>query len=61
MHPNTFYSEQNFVPETMLYFFPKQQCIIKQDTTLDQFNPPDRIRADSSLTDITIAAFKDNG
>ena len=61
MHPNTFYSEQNFVPETMLYFCPKQQCIIKQDTPLDQFKPPDRIRADSSFTDITIAAFKDNG
>ena len=51
--------EQNFVTETMFYFSPKQQCInnIPHWTNL---KPPDRIRADSSFTDVTIAALKDN-
>ena len=44
----------------MFYFCPKHQCInrIPHWTNL---KPPDRIRADSSLTNITKAAFKDNG
>ena len=52
--------EQNFVTETMFYFCPKQQCInnIPHWTNL---KPPDRIRADSSFNDVTIAALKDNG
>ena len=52
--------EQNFVPETMFYFCPKQQCKnkIPHRTNLKQ---PYRIRADSLYTDIKIAVFKDNG
>ena len=52
--------EQNFVTETMFYFCPKQQCInsIPHWTNL---KPPDRIRADRSINDVTIAALKDNG
>jgi len=52
--------EQNFVRETMFYFCPKQQCIRKIPHWTN-LKLPDRIRADSSFTDVTIAAFKDNG
>ena len=52
--------EQNFVTETMLYFCPKQQCInnVPYWTNLKS---PDGIRADKSISDVTIAALKDNG
>ena len=52
--------EQNFVTETMFHFCPKQQCInnISYWTNL---KPPDGIRADRSISDVTIAALKDNG
>ena len=52
--------EQNLVTETMFYFCPKQQRInnIPYWTNL---KPPDGIRADRSISDITIVAFKDNG
>lgn len=49
--------EQNFVTETMFYFCPKQQCMnnIPYWTNL---KPPDGIRADRSISDVTIAALK---
>jgi len=52
--------EQNFVTETMFYFCPKQQCInnIPYWTNL---KPPNGIRADRSIGEITITALKDNG
>ena len=52
--------EENFVTETMLYFCPKQQYInsIPYWTNL---KPPDGIRAYESISDVTIAALKDNG
>ena len=48
--------EQNFVTETMFYFCPKQQCInnIPYWTNL---KPPDGIRADRSISDVTIQWF----
>ena len=52
--------EQNFVPETMFYFCPKQQCINKIPHWTN-IKPLDRIRADSSFTNITVVAFKDDG
>ena len=52
--------EQNFVPEAMFYFCPKQQCINKIPHWTN-LKSPDKIRADSSFTDITIAAIKDSG
>ena len=52
--------KQNFVPETMFYFCPKQQWINKIPHWTN-LKLPDKIRADSSFTDITIAAFKDSG
>ena len=52
--------EQNFVTETMFYFCPRKQCInnLQQWTNL---KPSDGIRADSSFTNDTVAACKDNG
>ena len=52
--------EQNFVTKTMFYFCPREQCInnLPHWTNL---KPPYRIRADSSFTDDTAAACKDNG
>ena len=52
--------KQNFVTETMFYFCPKQQCLnnIPYWTNLKS---PDGIRADKSISDVTIAALKDNG
>ena len=52
--------EQNFVTETMLYFCPKQQCINSIPYWTNS-KPPDGIRADRSISDVTIAALKDNG
>ena len=51
---------QNFVKDTMFYFCLKQQCIsnILHWTNL---KPPDRIRADRTISDVTIAALKNNG
>ena len=52
--------EQNLVTETMFYSYPKQQCLNKMPHWTN-LKSPDRIRADSSFANITIAAFKDNG
>ena len=52
--------KQNFVTETMFYFCSKQQCINKMPHWTN-LKPSDRIRADSSFTEVVIEAFKDNG
>ena len=51
--------EQNFVTETMFFFCPKQQCI-NNTPYWTNLKPPDGIRVDRSISDVTIAALKDN-
>ena len=50
---------QNFVTETMFFFCPKQQCI-NNTPYWTNLKPLDGIRADRSISGVTIAALKDN-
>ena len=53
--------EQNFITETTFHVCPKQQCILNSILYCTNLKPPDGIRADRSISDVTIAALKDNG